>query len=116
MEIDGNCISCSWRHYDTWKKAVINQTEILTWTSKRGHTNETTPQNQGVAFAGAQQKPGAQKKRTAPLEWNFVSEQNQFRRNQDKNAHKPGIGPAIPGQPAAKPADKARYVPLDIDP
>ena len=46
----------------------------------------------------------------------FVLEQNQFRRNQDKNAHKPGIGPAIPGKPEAKPTDKARYVPLDIDP
>ena len=28
---------------------VINQTEILTWTSKRGHTNAQTPQGQGVA-------------------------------------------------------------------
>ena len=28
---------------------VINQTDILTWTSKRGHTNAQTPQGQGIA-------------------------------------------------------------------
>ena len=36
---------------------VINQTDILTWTSKRGHTNEITPHGQGVAQAGARHDP-----------------------------------------------------------
>ena len=56
------------------------------------------------------------KKRTAPLEWNFVSEKNQFGANQARNATRPGIGPVQAGRalPQKEP-EKARYVPTDID-
>ena len=56
------------------------------------------------------------KKRAAPLEWNFVSEQNYTKQYQRKNAHQPAVGPALPGACNSKEPEKARFVPLDIDP
>ena len=56
------------------------------------------------------------KKRAAPLEWNFVSEQNYTKQYQQKNAHQPAVGPALPGACNSKEPEKARFVPLDIDP
>jgi len=60
------------------KASTINRTDVLTWTSQRGHTNQVNKKGIGtdpsVAVAGNQIKPGTNKKVTAPLEWNFVAE------------------------------------------
>ena len=64
-----------------------------------------------VAVAGNQIKPGANKKITAPLEWNFVAE----KQGETKKNIVPSIGPILPGKPQeSNPKPKARYVPPDI--
>ena len=71
-----------------------------------------------ITVAGTNFDP-TNKKRAAPLEWNFVSEQNYTQERQSQNAQAPGIGPAIPGVAETnkqKQPERARFVPLDIDP
>ena len=59
------------------------------------------------------------KKRAAPLEWHFVSEQNYTVERQTRNAQAPGIGPALnpdkTDSTKQKEPERARFVPLDID-
>lgn len=99
------------------KASTINRTDVLTWTSQRGHTNQVNSKgldvDSSIAVAGNQIKPGANKKHTAPLQWNFVAETQ----NETKKTAVPTIGPILPGTEESKPEKpKARFVPPDIEP
>lgn len=94
-------------------QAIINRTDILTWTSQKGHTNQVSnldgsQTDSNVAIAGNGLKTGQQGKRAAPLAWNFVKEGCE--------AKNPKIGPKDPKLPVELPGEKARYIPEDLDP